>query len=262
MLDHAKAAKDTTERLLPLCYAATFCMFWFFLIYMIALTAQPAYLWRPPPPESLALPRFNEIHSDSPDRQTSFSMADYNEQNSEHILSGLNNYQLQHLVYYIMLVGTFITIMALEWIGFRMHSSATSHWIKAELSLLGDAIFVTFVTGALIYPDSSFSYVLFVIGTTKGLYPQILMTLWNAYTFAENHRLQAAHKEEHGSLHDVRMELMRSDPGQVGLDKAMKRRRNTSMRRQSMRFSMAVPVHESDAAPLSSGSSIGGKKTF
>ena len=261
MLDHAKVAKDTTERLLPLCYAASFCMFWFFLVYMIALTAQPGYLWRPPPPEAL-LPRFNEIHSDSPDRQTSFSMADYNEQNSEHILSGLNSYQLQHLLYYVMLVGTFITIMTLEWIGFRMHSSATSHWIKSELSLLGDAIFVTFVTGALIYPDSSFSYVLFLIGTSKGLYPQILMTLWNAYTFAESHRLQAAHKEEHGSLHDVRMELMRSDrtteSGQAGLDKAMKRRRNTAVRRQSM----AVPVHESDAAPLSSGSSIGKKKTF
>ena len=211
MLNHAKAAKDTTERLLPLCYAATFCMFWHFLVYMIALTAQPGYLWRPPPPEAL-LPRFNEIHSDSPDRQTSFSVADYNEQNSEHLLSGLNQYQLQHLIYYIMVVGTLMTLMLMEWIGFRMHTGATSHWIKAEFPHLGDAIFVTFVTGSLVYPDSSFSYILFLIGTTKGLYPQILMTVWKAYTFAENHRHQAAHREEHGELHDVRVDESRSGP--------------------------------------------------
>ena len=179
-LDAAEDVLDSMQRMFPLAIGATFVFGWFTLVFIVCAVFKPAYLWRPWP-EAALYPRFSEFHSKSGEIKTRFWYSDYDGANTEPVFSSLNHYMLDHLIMYLMIGGTIIFVMALEWIGHRMHSTTTLAWVAVDLVQLGHAAFSVFVTTAIYFPLSAFSYFIFSIGITKLLYPEITYTMWMAY---------------------------------------------------------------------------------
>jgi hypothetical protein len=180
-----KAQKDTLQtldKLYPIVTGAVFVFFFFALVFTITAAGQPAFLWRPWPMESLA-PRYSELQQERGIRWARYWYSDYAGESSEYQFSSLNIYMLQFLLYYILLTGTLIFILALEWIGTRLHAMPNRPLCMSfDLPQLGHGAFVVFVTVALTFPPGPFSYILFCFGVTKCMYPEIIYTLWAAFS--------------------------------------------------------------------------------
>jgi hypothetical protein len=180
-----KAQKDTLQtldKLYPIVTGAVFVFFFFALVFTITAGAQPAFLWRPWPMESLA-PRYSELQQERGIRWARYWYSDYAGESSEYQFSSLNIYMLQFLLYYILLTGTLIFVLALEWIGTRLHAMPNRPlWMSFDLPQLGHGAFVVFVTVALTFPPGPFSYILFCFGVTKCMYPEVHYTLWAAFS--------------------------------------------------------------------------------
>jgi len=96
---------------------------------------------------------------------------------------------------YLMIGGTIIFVMSLEWIGHRLHSTTTTPWVAVDLVQLGHAAFSVLVTTAIYFPLSAFSYIIFSLGITKFMYPEITYTMWMAYIQAAEELNLDKHEE-------------------------------------------------------------------
>ena len=182
--DGTEHVLDSMKRLYPLIQGFVVVSFFFFLVFLVVRLSHVAFLWRPWPAQSIA-PRFNEIQQSSTTRKALYLYADYAGERTEHVLSSLNLYQMQHLIFYVLLTATFCLAMAIEWAGARLHAKGLPGWLSFDLSQVGHAAFTAFVCVALYFDESAFSYVLFLIGLTKCMYPEICMSLWFAYVKQE-----------------------------------------------------------------------------
>ena len=185
------ATLDSLRKVYPIVIGGIFVTFFFFLTFLIVTFARPSFLWRPWPAESIA-PRFSETHHSSTTRKARYWYADYAGENTEPLLSHLNLYQDRHLLFYLFFTATVCLVLALEWLGARFHARC-SGWLSFDMSHLGHAGFTAFVFVSLYFPQSSFSYVIFCIGVTKCLYPEIHLTLWFAFV---KHEVKAAVRYE------------------------------------------------------------------
>ena len=117
---------------------------------MVCATARWQFLWRPPPASSQE-PRYSEQRrGQSLYKEVRYTNG-YTGQFSEPVLSSnMNTYISMHLMFYLLFAGMAMTIIIIEWIGHRYFGVSKNSIFYNEVPKVGSAVFVIFVSIALI----------------------------------------------------------------------------------------------------------------
>ena len=80
---------------------------------------------------------------------------------------------------YMLCFAMIIFALLLEWMGFMLYSRADKDGLFMKLfPQIGDIGFVLFITTAFVFPASSFTVIIFAIGVTKIMRPEVLLAIW------------------------------------------------------------------------------------
>ena len=118
---------------------------------MVCATARWQFLWRPPPASSQE-PRYSEQRRGQSHFKEVRYTNGYTGQFSEPVLSNMNTYISMHriLMFYLLFAGMAMTIIIIEWIGHRYFGVSKNSIFYNEVPKVGSAVFVIFVSIALI----------------------------------------------------------------------------------------------------------------
>jgi len=173
-------SKIVVQKVYGIAVALSCVAFLYFLIHLVTITAEPALLWRRPPLESLE-PRVIEQlepHDLFKDHQYS---GDYLGKYTEPVFGYTNKYILGHLLFYMLLSGTLMSIIVIEWVGHRFYGSLAGTALAVELPKVGHILFVVFVSAGMLLPQGVMSLLVFLMGVTKLGYPEVCMSVWMAF---------------------------------------------------------------------------------
>ena len=151
------------------------------IVYAICVVGRPNLLYRAPPIESLE-PRFYETAKPE-DRFKSYKhTGDYLGAYSETLMSYTNTFIMNHMMFYMLLMGTCSIVIITEWLGHHFYlGHQDGEILGSEIPQLGHAAFVLAVSVALLTPPSVMTVLVFIVGLTKVGYPEMLINCWLAF---------------------------------------------------------------------------------
>ena len=99
---------------------------------------------------------------------------------TEGFMSQWNNYILAHAMAYMLCFAVIILALLMEWIGFLFYSVPREehNMFLMLFAQAGDVGFVIFITAAFVFPAGSFTVILFALGVTKLMRPEVLLAIW------------------------------------------------------------------------------------
>eukprot|EP01047_Picozoa_sp_COSAG01_P021925 COSAG01_NODE_1287_length_10887_cov_17.346924_11_plen_966_part_01 len=155
---------------------------WF--VYVICVVGKPNLLYRKPPIESLE-PRFIETAKPEERFKSYQYTGDYAAAYTEPFMSLTNTYILNHLMFYMLLMGTCSMVVISEWIGHHFYLGFhDGEILGSEIPMFGHAAFVLAVSVSLLTHPSVMTVLVFILGITKVGYPETLINCWLAFGVA------------------------------------------------------------------------------
>ena len=182
--------------------AVTITLFFVFLfmalVHIICQAAQPTFLWRPPPLQSLEM-RYSEVGDPQHRfREYNYAGSEYEGQYTEPTFGAVNGFIADHLVYLLMFTGFEMCCLIFEWSGYEYYYNSTStNRMRAMLPEIGHICFVVFVALAYTMPPSAFSGLLFLIGITQGGHPEMMLQSFNASALVHTELKEEPEEDDH-----------------------------------------------------------------